>query len=62
MTIKVSGSLKLRGFYEVELDMTEEEFDALSAHEQNIAIEEMIDWRNWLDNAELDDVDVDDVE
>lgn len=62
MTIKVKGSLKLRGNYEVELDMTEAEFDALSEREQNEEINDAIDWRNWLDNSDLDDLDVDDVE
>jgi hypothetical protein len=62
MKIKVSGSLRLRGNFEVELHLTEEEFDALSEREQNEEIEGVIDWRNWTGNAELYDLDVDDVE
>jgi hypothetical protein len=59
--IKVIGSIKLRGNYEVELDMTEAEFDALSEREQNEEIEDAIDWRNFLDNCDTDEIDVDDV-
>jgi hypothetical protein len=62
MAIKVSGSLKLRGFYQVELDMTEEEFDALPAYKQNHEIENAIDWDEWTRNSELDDIDVDDIQ
>jgi hypothetical protein len=62
MGIKVSGSITLRGNFEVELDMTEEKFDALSERKQNEAIENAMDWRNWLDSTDqLDDVDVYDV-
>jgi hypothetical protein len=60
--IKVTGTLRLRGNYTVELDMTEEEFDNLSEREQNEEIESSIDWRNWVEIADLYDLDVDEVE
>ncbi|UTI41137.1 hypothetical protein [Niallia sp. RD1] len=59
--IKVKGSLTLRGSYEVALDMTEEEFDALSEREQNDEINDAMDWREFLDNSDIDDIDVDDI-
>jgi hypothetical protein len=61
MAIKVLGSITMTGNYAVELDMTEAEFDALSEREQNDEINDAIDWKNWLDNADIRDVDVDDV-
>jgi hypothetical protein len=62
MTIKVIGSITMSRNYEVKLDMTKAEFDALSEREQNEEISDAIDWRNWLDNSDIHDVDVDDVE
>lgn len=62
MAIKVKGMLTLRGNYEVELDMTEVEFDALSERKQNDEINDAIDWREFINNADVDDIDVDDIE
>jgi hypothetical protein len=62
MAIKVKGSITMRGNYEVELDMEEEEFDNLSEQDQNDEISDAIDWSNWLDNADINDVDIDDIE
>lgn len=62
MKIKIEGSLKLRGNFTVELDMTEEEFDTLPRWMQEQEIESVMDWENWLDNSELDDLDIDDIE
>lgn len=59
--IKVIGTLTMRGDYVVHLDMTEEDFDALSEQEQNDEINDAVDWRNWIENAEIHDIDVDDV-
>lgn len=61
MSIEVVGSLKLRANYRVTLDMTEEEFDRLSEREQNDEINDMIDWKDVLDNSDLDELDVDDI-
>lgn len=61
MTIKVKGSMTLRGNYEVELDMTEKEFDALSSRKQDDEINDAIDWREFLNNSETDDIDIDDI-
>lgn len=51
----------MRGNYEVELDMTVEEFDALSERQQNDEINDAMDWRDWMDNSDLDDLDIDEV-
>jgi hypothetical protein len=59
--IKVKGSITMSGNYEVELDMEEEEFDNLSEQDQNDEISDAIDWSNWLDNADIHDVDIDEV-
>jgi hypothetical protein len=60
--IKVKGELRLRANFEVDLDMTEEEFDALSRWKQEDVISGEIDWRNWLDNSDVVDLDVDEIE
>jgi hypothetical protein len=60
--IKVKGSLTLWGSYEVTLDMTEEEFDALSERDQKVEINDAVDWREFLDNSDIGDIDVDDIE
>lgn len=60
--IKVEGEITLRGFFSIEIPMTEEQFDALSEQEQNDAIDSCIDWSNWIDGTELDSVDVYEVE
>ena len=52
----------MNGNYEVKLNMTESEFDALSEREQNDEIADVIDWRNWLDNADIRDSDIDEVQ
>lgn len=59
--IIVSGSIKLRGNYEVKLDMTEEQFDRLSERQQNEEIENAVNWDEWIRNAELNDIDIDDL-
>jgi hypothetical protein len=60
--IKVTGSVTLQIRYKVELDMTEEQFDSLSARKQNELIEEQIDWYEACRGGEVHDVDVYDVE
>lgn len=56
--IKIKGTVTLSGDFEVVLDMTEEEFDALSNEEQNEELESAIDWRNVFENSETDGIDV----
>ena len=60
--IKVSGRITLSVDYTVKLNMTEEQFYNLSEHQQNQIIDENIDWHNTLRNAEVEDVDVWDLE
>jgi hypothetical protein len=59
--IRVTGTAKLRVNYEVQLDMTEDEFDAMSERSQNELLDNMIDWKEACRSAELDDLDVDDL-
>lgn len=62
MGIRVSGTIDMRGNYTVELDMTEAEFDSLSERKINDVIGDAIDWREWMNLAEVNDVDVDDLD
>lgn len=61
MAIKVSGVARLNVDYTVELDMTEEDFDALSQDEMDLLIEDSINWPSVLSDAEVVDIDVDDL-
>jgi hypothetical protein len=60
--IKVSGEAMLRVPYEVELDMTESEFNGLSDDEANDVLEGSIDWKNACRSAETDNIDIWDIE
>ena len=60
--ITVTGQARLKVPYTVQLDMTTEEFDALSERKQNELLDDSIDWKDACRNAELDDIDVDDVQ
>lgn len=60
--IKVSGTFRLYGSYEVKLDMTEEQFDALSHHQQTDLLDSHIDWLDATRGADLDEIEVDDLE
>ncbi|HLG26730.1 MAG TPA: hypothetical protein VI423_03000 [Paenisporosarcina sp.] len=62
MAIRVSGSAKLRVGYTVELEMTEEDFDNLSEGQQNEIISDSINWGDIMSDAEVDDIDVDELE
>lgn len=59
--IKVTGTMSLKTDFTVELDMTEEEFDALSGQRQDELIDGEIDWYMALRSADLDDIDVWDI-
>jgi hypothetical protein len=60
--IRVIGTAKLRVNYDVQLDMTEEEFDSLSESKQNDILDHKIDWMNECRSAEVDDIEVDDLQ
>lgn len=60
--IKITGTIQLRGDYEIVLNMTEEEFDKLSSRQQEYEIADAVDWRNWLDISDVTDVDVWDID
>lgn len=59
--ITVSGRFELRGHYSVELDITEEEFDAMTTRKQNELLDSSIDWEDTYRQAELSDIEVDEV-
>jgi hypothetical protein len=59
--IRVKGTARYQVAYEVELDITEFEFDALPVGRQNELIDNLIGFDEFQ-SAELWDLDVDDVE
>ena len=60
--IKVNGEARLVVKYEVEINMTEEEFENLSQRQQDAILEELIDWREECKNAEVDEIEVWDID
>lgn len=56
--IIVHGEATLKVNYGVELHMTEEEFNNLSTRQQNRLLEKSIDWYEVSRSAEVDDIDV----
>ncbi|WP_400194642.1 hypothetical protein [Lysinibacillus telephonicus] len=56
--IKIRGQATLKVDFAVELNISEEEFETFSVKKQNMLIDEAIDWRNTLRNAETDDIEV----
>lgn len=59
--IVVEGSALLRVQYSVVLNMSEEEWDALSDSKANSMIEHHVDWLEAGRNAQVWDIDIDDV-
>jgi hypothetical protein len=59
--IRVKGTAELRVWYEVELDMTEDEFDALPAKQQDELLESAIDWQEVNRSAEVQGFEIDDL-
>lgn len=60
--IEVTGRATLKVPYKVRLNITEEQFDAMSERQQNELLDSTIDWHSTMSSAEADDFDVDDVE
>ncbi|WP_422122901.1 hypothetical protein DHX103_14305 [Planococcus sp. X10-3] len=58
MAIKVSGSATLKVDFEVELNMTEEELDAMPYRKLNELLDSTINWSSIMSNAEVDDFEV----
>lgn len=59
--LTVSGRFKLSGQYSVELDITEDEFYSLTTRKQNELLDSSINWVEATSQAELDDIDVDEI-
>lgn len=59
--IEVNGTAKIRVDFSVEVDMTVEEWDALSQKKQDEYIENHADWMDACRSGEVDDIEVDDV-
>ncbi|MCC3381934.1 hypothetical protein ACFQ5D_18055 [Paenibacillus farraposensis] len=60
--IKISGRATVLVDYEVELDLTEDEFYELTEKKQNELLESAIDWWDALRNGQTDEIEVDDIE
>lgn len=60
--IEVNGTAKVRVDYSVNVDMTVDDWDALSDNEQNKIIEGQVDWMDACRSGEVDDIEVDEVE
>lgn len=56
--IKVTGIAKLKVPFEVNLDITEAEFETMSDRKSDELIENAIDWHSATRNAETDEIDV----
>lgn len=59
--IRVTGTAKLTVHYDVQLDMTEEEFDAMSQLISFELLDSTIDWQEAGRNATVDEIEVDDL-
>jgi len=59
--IKVSGTMKMRINFSVDLDMTTYEFDSISDRKQKYLLDTHIDWFDACRNGEVDDFEIDDV-
>jgi hypothetical protein len=59
--IEVNGTAKILVDYSIEVEMTVEEWDALSQKKQDEYIENHVDWMDACRSGEVDDIDVDDV-
>ncbi|MBO1909723.1 hypothetical protein [Sporosarcina sp. 6E9] len=58
MAINVYGNAVLKARFSVELDMTEEEFEALTEHQKDNLVDSKIDWHNAMQGAEVDEMDI----
>lgn len=56
--IEVYGKAILKVDFNVELDMSEDEFEALSEKKQDALIDSKINWHSTLRSAEVDEFDV----
>lgn len=57
--LKVEGTAKLNVNYSVEVNYTEEQWEAMSVRQQNEILDGAIDWLAAGRNATVDDIDVD---
>lgn len=57
--IKVRGRARLDVQYEVVLNMTEEQFAALSDFNAQNALDAAIDWHSIMGDADVDEIEVD---
>lgn len=56
--IKVAGNAKLDVRFEVNIPMSEEEWDALPSNKQDEILSEAIDWYEACRNSKVDEIDV----
>ena len=62
MGIIVKGSINVSASFIVRLDMTQGDFDSLSHVKQDEIIQEHIDFMETMRSADINDLDIDDVE
>lgn len=60
--IKVTGMASLRVRYMVEVNVTEEQWEQMNESSQNDFLESVIDWKDACRSAEIDEMDVWDIE
>lgn len=60
--IRVTGAANLRVPFSIDLDMTEDEFDGLPDSKLEKLLDASIDWHEACRSAEIDDLDVYDIE
>lgn len=58
MGILVGGTIKYSSRFEVELPITEEQFDAMSMGQQDKLLEDYIDHHATMQSSDVDDIDV----
>lgn len=60
--IEVTGRVTLKAPYKVRLNITKDQFDAMSEHQQNKLLDSTINWHATMSSAQADDFHVYDVE
>lgn len=57
----IKGEITLTAKYEVELEITEENFNRMSEEEQKEYIENEINWDDFLQDANTDNVEIEEI-
>lgn len=60
--IKVTGTVWLTVEFEAEIDMTEEEFNAMTEHDRAALLENASKWRDAVESAEVDEFEINEID